>query len=264
MNMSNLNISFDVPFVLTSLVLLTGIISLFDIIFFAARRKYSGKHSIIAEYSRSFFPVLLLVLVIRSFLIQPYRVPTGSLSPTVLPGDFIAVNQFAYGLRLPVLNCKIVNIGEPKRGDIALFRYPNDISILYVKRVVGLPGDHVVYRDKVLTINGKVMWQASIGMDLDISSGFSMPVQVKIEQLGDITHKIFINPGRNLWNTVVDVVVPEGSYFMMGDNRDNSEDSRSWGFVPEENLVGKAFGIWMSWNPEKHGIRWNRIGTKIK
>ena len=262
MNMSNLNISFDVPFVLTSLVLLTGFIALLDILFFAKKRSADKKQPIIIEYSRSFFPVLLLVLLIRSFLIQPYRVPTGSLIPTVLPGDFIVVSQYAYGLRLPVLNNKIFNIGEPKRGDIVLFRFPGDKSILYVKRVIGLPGDHVVYRNKVLIINNIIMMQTPFGMELDAEGGFSMPVQVRIENLDKVTHKIFIRPGYKEYEDV-DVVVPQDSYFMMGDNRDGSNDSREWGFVPEENLVGRAFGIWMSWDSEKTGIRWERIGKKL-
>src|SRR3989304_8281118 len=245
--MSNFNISFDVPFVLTSLVLLTGFIALLDILFFAKKRPVDKKQSIIIEYSRSFFPVLLLVLLIRSFLIQPYRVPTGSLVPTVLPGDFIVVSQYAYGLRLPVLNTKIFNIGEPKRGDIVLFRFPDDISIIYVKRVIGLPGDHVTYRNKILTVNNIVMQQMPFGMDLDTEGGFSVPVQVRIEKLDQVTHKIFIRPGYKE-SEDVDVVVPQNSYFMMGDNRDSSKDSREWGFVPEANLVGKAFGIWMSWD----------------
>lgn len=260
--MSNLNLSFDVPLVLTLLVLVSGAVSLLDICCFSKKRIAGEKQPLLIEYARSFFPVFFLVLLLRSFLIQPYRVPTGSLAPTVLPGDFIVVKQYSYGLRMPVLNTKIVNIGEPKRGDIALFRFPHDLSKIYVKRVIGLPGDHVVYREKLLTINNQLAWQTPIGMDLDVENGFSVPVQARVEQLDQITHKIFIKPGYKDWESV-DLMVPQGFYFMMGDNRDNSVDSRVWGLVPEANLVGKAVAIWLSWDSEKIGVRWERIGKKI-
>lgn len=261
-----MNIFFDVPFILTSLVLISGIIALVDILFLAKKRAVHTKQPLVFEYARSFFPMLLLVWAIRSFLIQPYRVPTGSLEPTILPGDFIVVNQFAYGLKFPVLNTKFFKIGEPKRGDIALFRHPKNQkhpNMILVKRVIGLPGDHVVYQDKVLTINGKQMVQTPIGMDLSMEGEFATPVQVRVEQLDNIEHKIFIKPGRNEWEKI-DVTVPAKSYFMMGDNRDGSSDSRSWGVMPEKNLIGKAFGIWMSWDSDVARVRWERIGKKIK
>ncbi|MBU0743748.1 MAG: signal peptidase I [Gammaproteobacteria bacterium] len=261
--MSNLVIAFDVPSVLTALVFISGIIALLDILVFSKKRPKDKKIPLWSEYARSFFPIFLLVLCIRSFLIQPYRVPTGSLAPTVLPGDFIVVNQYAYGLRLPVLNAKVLNIREPKRGDIALFRYPGDLNKLYVKRVIGLPGDHIVYRNKTLSINGDVAWQTPFGMALDTDgNGFVTPVQVKIENLGKVVHKIFVKSGYKEWENI-DIVVPPASYFMMGDNRDNSEDGRSWGFVPEANLVGKAFATWMSWDSEKNSVRWKRIGKSL-
>jgi signal peptidase I len=257
-----MNIYFDVPFFLTALVLISGGIALVDILFLAKKRPFYKKQPIVVEYARSFFPMLLLVWVVRSFIIQPYRVPTGSLEPTVMPGDFIVVNQFSYGLRLPVLNTKFFNVGEPKRGDIALFRYPENPGILFVKRVIGLPGDHVVYRNKVLTINGERMSQKSLGMDLDTEGGFSIPVEVRTEKLNQVEHKIFIRSGRREGEQT-DITVPIGSYFMMGDNRDSSLDSRYWGFVPEKNLVGKVFGVWMSWDSANTHIRWGRIGKKI-
>ncbi|MDR1057108.1 MAG: signal peptidase I [Coxiellaceae bacterium] len=263
MDLSNLNIAFDVPCVLTFLILITGLISLFDVILLSRKRSLDEKMPIIIEYARSFFPILLLVLLIRSFIIQPYHVPTGSLVPTVLPGDFIVVKQYSYGLRIPVLNTKILNVGEPQRGDIVLFRYPHDLNTLYVKRVIGLPGDHVVYRNKVLTINNVRMWQMPMEIDVDIESGFITPAQVRLENLEKVTHKIFIKPGYKELEAI-DVVVPQDSYFVMGDNRDSSKDSREWGFVPEANLIGKAFGVWMSWDPEKKSIRWPRIGKKIE
>jgi len=260
--MSNMNLSFGVPLVLTLLALISGGIALVDILYLSKKRRSSHKKQpIIIEYARSFFPVFLLVLLIRSFIIQPYRVPTGSLAPTILPGDFVVVSQYAYGLRLPVLNKKVFDIGEPKRGDIVLFRFPDDLTI-YIKRVVGLPGDHIVYRDKILTVNNDIAWQVPLGMELDVEDGFSVPVQLRMEHLGSVIHKIFIRPGYQEWESI-DLIVPPRSYFMMGDNRDNSGDSRKRGFVPEENLIGKAFGVWMSWDSEKYGIRWRRIGNKL-
>jgi signal peptidase I len=260
-----MNITFDFMFFLTLTVIITGIISLIDILFFAKKRvANNSKQPIIIEYSRSFFPVLLLVLLIRAFLIQPYRVPSGSLEPTVLPGDFIVVNQFAYGLHLPVINTRFIKINEPKVGEIALFRWPSNPHIVFVKRVIGVPGDHISYKNKILTVNGKVASQLDIGMDLDQDPALaaSPTVELKIENLPTLAHKIFIRKGVNE-NGDFDIVVPSNSYFMMGDNRDGSDDSRDWGFVPEENLIGKAFGIWMSWNVETNSIRWDRIGKSI-
>lgn len=263
-----MNLSVDFPFILTSLVLLSGIISLIDILFLAKKRAASGKKmSWIVEYSRSFFLVLFLVWVIRSFIFQPYRVPTGSLEPTILPGDFIAVSQFSYGLRLPVIHTKILNIGEPKTGQIVLFRWPVNSSILFVKRVIGTPGDHVIYKNKVLYINGKEMKQTYVGKGFDIEPGEkSRPVIIKQENLNGAKHLIQLAAkGGETEN--FDIIVPKGMYFMMGDNRDDSDDSRMWGFVPEQNLVGEAFGIWMSWDSRAkwgvHKIRWSRIGKGL-
>ena len=259
-----MKILIDFPLILTVIVLVSGLVSLLDVLFLAKRRRISDlKPSWLVEYSRSFFPALLLVLLVRSFVIQPYRVPTGSLEPTVLPGDFILVNQFAYGLHLPVLNTKIVNVGEPKVGDIALFRFPENPSLTYVKRVIGVPGDHVVYKNKSLTINGRVMQQMDLGMALDQEYAVPSAVKVKQEVLPTVTHKIFIRDEITAGATI-DVNVPSGYYFVMGDNRDNSDDSRHWGFVPESNLVGKAFAIWMSWDSQNHAVRWSRIGKAIK
>jgi signal peptidase I len=257
-------LSLDFPLLLTLFVIITGLITLADTVFLAKRRKEDTKLPYAVEFSRSFFPALLLVWIIRSFIIQPYRVPTGSLEPTILPGDFIAVKQFSYGLRLPVINLKIVRISEPHRGDIALFHWPVDPKKLFVKRVIGLPGDHITYQDKLLTINGKPMTQGFLGKAKDIEQdGMTSEVDQKIEDLNGIKHRIFVKPNtRDLVD--IDIVVPEGHYFMMGDNRDDSDDSRSWGFVPENLLIGQAFGIWMSWDSQNHQIRWNRIGRVIK
>jgi len=214
------------------------------------------------EFMRSLFPVLLAVLIIRSFIIQPWRVPTGSLEPTIQPGDFILVNQFSYGLRLPVTNTKIFNIGEPKVGDIAVFRFPPNPNIDYIKRVIGVPGDHVQYIDKVLYINGKRMPQKLISQTLDNEPGGGIPSLLKQEDLNGVKHDILIHKfGGKAVN--FDLTVPKGYYFMMGDNRDNSGDSRFWGFVPEKNLIGKAFMVFMSWNNANDSIRWSRIGNRL-
>jgi signal peptidase I len=215
------------------------------------------------EYCQSFFPVILAVLLLRSFLVEPFRIPSGSMMPTLLVGDFILVNKFDYGIRLPVLNKKIIDIGEPKRGDVVVFRYPKDPSVDYIKRVVGLPGDRIGYYDKILHINGKPVAQVPAGVYVGIGSGVSMSgAGERQEQLGDVQHKILVMPRTP--GLEGEFVVPENEYFVMGDNRDNSNDSRYWGTVPEENLVGKAFRIWMNWDSANGGIEWDRIGKKIQ
>lgn len=217
------------------------------------------------EYARSFFPVLLLILLFRSFLAEPFKIPSGSMMPTLLVGDFILVNKFAYGLRLPVLNTRILEVGEPKRGDVVVFRYPDNPKQDYIKRVVGLPGDEVTYRDKVLYVNGQEVAQTYVGP----YTGPSEPgrnfagAQVRSEQLGDANHRLMLMPGQVAGLEGTWTVQP-GCYFVMGDNRDNSADSRYWrggSCVPEANLVGKAFVIWMNWDG---GVDFGRIGTLIK
>lgn len=255
----------DFPLILTVLVLVAGLICLIDLLFLAKKRKLTAKKQpVIIEYARSFFPVLLIVWVVRSFIVQPYRVPTGSLEPTVLPGDFIVVKQFAYGVRLPVLNTKIMETKEPKIGDIVLFFWPPDPSVVFVKRVVGTPGDHVVYKNKILTINGKEMPQKLLDT---LENSLKEPVYKKEEDLMGVKHAIYVKRNDNFAvndaANNVDVIVPPGKYFMMGDNRDDSYDSRGWGEVPEKNLIGQAFGIWMSWDAENYRVRWNRIGKAI-
>lgn len=253
-------LNYDFPLFLSLLVLVTGILTIIDKYFFAKKRMITGKKQPwYFDYARSFFPALLIVWVIRSFIVQPYRVPTGSLEPTVMPGDFILVKQYSYGLRFPVTQNKIYATGEPKRGDIALFYYPEDTSIRFVKRVVGLPGDHVVYKNKILTVNGQEMPQKEIGPDLSEDPGdLPEPVIRKNETLNGVKHDIFISKDRG-WFKEVDVTVPQGHYFMMGDNRDNSADSREWGFVPEQYLIGKAFAVWLSWDPNTSRVRWHRM-----
>lgn len=222
------------------------------------------KEPTIVEYSKSFFPVILIVLVLRSFLVEPFRIPSGSMMPTLLDGDFILVNKFSYGVRLPVVDWKVIPVGEPQRGDVVVFRFPKDPSIDFIKRVIGLPGDIIEYRDKILYVNGTAADQSIVGSYLGEGAGLYMTgASERTEKLDAVEHAILINgnnPSRN-----IRVTVPEGQYFVMGDNRDHSNDSRFWGFVPEENLVGRAFMIWMNFDEKNDGFfTWSRIGDGIQ
>jgi signal peptidase I len=218
---------------------------------------------ILVEYACSFFPIVLIVLLLRSFLAEPFRIPSGSMMPTLLVGDFILVNKFTYGIRLPVLNKKIIELNEPKRGDIVVFRYPKQPSVDYIKRIIGLPGDKIAYYDKKLHVNGTPINQVSLGRYQGVGQGEDMTgAEHLLEDLNGVEHSILIRDGVTSAEGVY--VVPEGNYFVMGDNRDNSNDSRYWGTVPEENLVGKAFFIWMSWDWQHKGVGIDRIGTVLK
>lgn len=221
------------------------------------------KEPLLVEYSRSFFPVVFVVLLLRSFIFEPFRIPSGSMMPTLLIGDFILVNKYSYGARLPVLNTKILEVAEPKRGDVVVFRFPKNPTVDYIKRVIGLPGDRIAYFDKKLYINGEAAPQVSLGSYSGQGQGETMSGTEQLEEnLTGVKHSILINHNAS---TVEDVfIVPQGQYFVMGDNRDNSNDSRYWGTVPEANLVGKAFFIWMNWDAENYGIAFNRLGTIIK
>ena len=221
------------------------------------------KESTFVEYCKSFFPVILAVLLLRSFLVEPFRIPSNSMMPTLLTGDFILVNKFSYGIRLPVLNKKIIAVGEPGRGDVVVFRYPKDPSVDYIKRVVGLPGDRVGYYNKIVYINGEPAGQVPAGVYIGVGSGISMSgASERQEQLGDALHDILVMPRTP--GLEGEYLVGEDEYFVMGDNRDNSNDSRYWGAVPESNLVGKAFRVWMNWDGANGGIDWDRIGMKIQ
>ncbi|MET0534362.1 MAG: signal peptidase I [Steroidobacter sp.] len=267
---------FDFSFILVAATLLTGLIWGVDTWVFKPKRVREAvagggpgtsssaadhvREPIVVEYARSFFPVILIVLVIRSFLFEPFRIPSDSMMPTLLDGDFIFVNKFSYGLRLPVVNSKIVAIGQPQRGDVIVFRLPRDPATNYIKRLVGLPGDHIVVRGQNLYINGERVKVDMVG----IYEGHGHDgAQLATEHLGAIDHQVLYLPDR--YTRDYDEVVPEGHYFFMGDNRDNSRDSRFpevW-FVPERNLVGKAVRIWLNWDLPNAPI-WDRIGDPIR
>ncbi len=245
---------------LVILTAVSGIIYLLDVLIWSKKRKTQQQPSRLIEYSRSFFPVFLIVLLLRSFLVEPFRIPSGSLEPTLLVGDFLAVNKFAYGLRLPVWEKKVLPIANPKTGEIVVFRWPPDPSYDYIKRVIGVPGDKIAYRNKTLTVNGVEAKQTFVRYTTDESSGNA--VAEYRENLNGVEHEIFTRP--NVPAVDFEVTVPEGQYFMMGDNRDDSADSRFWGFVADKYLRGKAFLIWMSWNGKTDMVRWDRIGRMIK
>jgi len=221
------------------------------------------KEPLLVEYAHSFFPVLLLVLLLRSFIVEPFRIPSGSMMPTLLIGDFILVNKFTYGIRLPVVNTKVVDIGNPQRGDIVVFRFPQDPSVDYIKRIVALPGDRIAYYNKQLYVNGERVQQTRLGEYLGTGKGTSMSGAALLsEDLAGKSHDMLIREGQP--SVQGEFVVPGGNYFVMGDNRDNSNDSRYWGTVPEANLVGKAFLIWMNWDWDNGGIAFNRLGTSLR
>lgn len=273
--------SFDFATIMVIALVITGIIWFIDARYGVPKRKMevarlqnngaataeaiekANKEPILAEYSRSFFPVILIVLLLRSFLVEPFRIPSGSMIPTLLVGDFILVNKFSYGIRLPVIEKKIIAIGEPKRGDVVVFRFPRDPSVDYIKRVIGLPGDRIEYRNKMLFVNGERVTVDFVGPFTGTKSGLPIPgANVLNEEITGVKHEILIESSKPSFNG--EFVVPEGEYFVMGDNRDNSNDSRYWGTVPEENLVGRAFMIWMNFSIDEGGVAWKRIGSFIQ
>lgn len=222
------------------------------------------------DYARSFFPVLLLVFLLRGFVAEPFNIPSGSMLPTLEDGDYILVNKFSYGVRLPILRTKIMDTWEPKRGDVVVFRYPVNPDQNYIKRLIGLPGDVIEYRNKELFVNGEKMPLAQIEDYLEFNrqepqSRFVQEVTVDDEADAEkVAFPILHFKGRYPRGPEGRWVVPEDQYFMMGDNRDNSKDSRAWLFVPDENIVGKAFFIWMHYNRKGGGFDFGRIGNNIK
>lgn len=276
------------PLLLVIAVAVCGVLALIDLLFLAPRRRtaiaaYQGSVSqvdpqvlqklarepVLVEYGKSFFPVLALVLVLRSFLVEPFQIPSGSMKPTLEVGDFILVNKFSYGIRLPVVDTKVIEIGEPQRGDVMVFRFPSEPTVNYIKRVVGLPGDHVRYSsDKRLFVNGQPVAEQLIGDE----PGSLGSARLFSEQLGEAEHLIRKEMRRYRIEPDREWKVPAGHYFMMGDNRDNSNDSRYWddpaiapelqGMVPDRNIVGKAFAVWLSWPAPKlsHMPTFERVG----
>lgn len=289
---------FTFAFLLLALTAFTLVVILVDIVWQRNHEKHNGaaRETLpkLVDYSRSFFPILLIVLLLRSFVFQPYQVPTGSLEPTVVPGDLIFVEQFAYGLKMPVWNNVLVETTHLKRGDIALFHYPINPNLNYVKRVIGVPGDTISYVDNVLTINGKKMTITDTNVskeDIPQPGMAGCPAEIYNENLVNsagktIKHQILLRKpsllprcasssqnfgGGNFYN----LKVPPHTYFMMGDNRDDSDDSRFWGFVPESDFIGKATLVWFNWNSDgkwfsgrfpyffTDKVRWSRIGTTL-
>ena len=223
-------------------MLVSGVIYGLDILYFKTKRN-GREPGIIIDYSRSFFPVLFLVLMLRSFLFEPFQIPSGSMLPTLKIGDFILVNKFDYGLRLPVLGDTVFEVGGPKRGDVMVFKYPEDPRINFIKRVVGIPGDTVEYRNKVVYVNGEAQTLAPV---VPNGSLVIPPLTEEVtERLDDREHRIWrrMTQGRDFGP----IQIPAGQYFVMGDNRDNSNDSRVWGFVDDSLIVGRAFAVWMHW-----------------
>lgn len=260
----------DFSFWLLVLSVLSGIIWLVDSLFFKPQRmrqqalKTNGEvvqEPLVVEYARSFFPVLLIVFLLRSFLFEPFRIPSDSMMPGLQSGDFIFVSKYSYGIRLPIINRTIIDTGKPQRGDVIVFRLPRDPSTNYIKRLIGLPGDHVQVINDQVFINGKQMTQTPAGSYSDERYS-NEPIAT--EDLGTVKHLVMFQRGR--WPKDFDGIVPAGHYLFMGDNRDNSEDGRfgDVGYVPDENLVGRAQLIWFNYIPWLHMPKFSRIGTRIR
>jgi len=266
--------------ILFILLLITGAVTLADKLVFSKQRAEDEPEPWWIEYPKSFFPVILIVFLLRSFLVEPFKIPSSSMRPTLEVGDFILVNKFTYGIRLPIVEKKIIDINQPQRGDVLVFRYPLDPSLDYIKRVVGVPGDEVTYKDKQLIINGQPQALKPDGSYSYLEGTLAFVTTQRFqEKLGEATHDVAhltdappvriggvrSFPGRE--NCVYNesgftCKVPPGSYFMMGDNRDNSEDSRYWGFVPDDHIRGKAFFIWWNWD-DVSSMAFKRIGRGI-
>jgi signal peptidase I len=273
----------DFPLILVILVFGSGMIWLLDAIFLAPGRRRlaselqgqfpgwqqegseqaasyqkrlaeTAREPLVVEYAKSFFPVLLVVFVLRSFLVEPFQIPSSSMVPTLEVGDYILVNKYTYGIRLPVIRTKVLALNEPKRGDVMVFFPPHMNDTYYIKRVVGLPGDNITYRDKRLFVNGEEVPQEMLAV---LPEGLSR-YQMGMETLGGVRHLFQNDESRPARDFSVEVL--PGHYFMMGDNRDNSSDSRVWGQVPEKDIVGKAFAVWMHWDSLFSIPSFSRVG----
>ena len=267
--------------ILFILLVITGLVTLADKLVWSKRRVEGEEEPWWIEYPKSFFPVILIVFLLRSFLVEPFKIPSSSMRPTLEVGDFILVNKFTYGIRLPIVEKKIIDINQPQRGDVLVFRYPLDPSLDYIKRVIGVPGDEVTYRNKQLIINGTPQALKPDGSYSYLEGTLAFVTTQRFQEtIGDRTHDVAhltdappvrmggvrTFPGRE--NCVYNESgftcrVPTGSYFMMGDNRDNSEDSRYWGFVPDDHIRGKAFFIWWNWD-DVSSFAFKRIGSGIR
>ncbi len=262
-----MGVSFDLEYILVGSLLFFGLVLLYY--FFVGSKKLSAGDQIplLQDFARSFFPLILAIIILRSLVAEPFKIPSGSMIPTLEIGDFILVKKYAYGLRLPIINTKLLDTGKPKRGDVVVFRYPPNPALHYIKRVIGLPGDQVQFtEDKKLIINGKIAHYKAAGhyqsKNIKNSRKNEMADKLKETLPKGKPHDVILFGHTSIAG---DWVVPEGHYFMMGDNRDNSSDSRSWGFVPEDNLVGKASLVWLHWNRFEggDGFQTNRIGTEV-
>jgi signal peptidase I len=247
--------------ILVTLTAVTGAVVLVNYIYlkkFAPITNGSNvKQNWAIETCKSFFPVFLIVLVLRSFFFEAFRIPSGSMKPTLVEGDFIIVNKYTYGVRLPILGTQLIPLSKPKAGDIIVFRHTDGKDL--IKRVVGVPGDHIQYKDKQLFINGEIV---PTDFYQPTHDGHNPAVE-STEHLNNIVHNIYVYPHIKRIYSYDDIVVPANSYFVLGDNRDNSEDGRYWGFVPDKDLLGKAVATWMSWDGNNHDIRWSRIGRSV-
>ena len=255
----------DISSVLTLLLGISGLIWILDAALLRARRRGAAhgaavKQPLLVKYARSFTPVLVIVLLVRCFVFEPFRIPSASMMPGLKDGDFIFVNKYRYGLRLPLVNTKIMPTGNPERGDVIVFRLPSDPAIHFIKRLIGLPGDHIVVKDNHVFINGAQIGQRPGGL-YQGGDGFSGS-DLAIETLGDKHHLIMLAPDRPA--TDFDAVVPDSHYFFMGDNRNDSADGRFAlvGFVPEENLLGPATRIGLNYRLN-HWANWRRAWMPI-
>ncbi|MCP1726675.1 signal peptidase I [Natronospira proteinivora] len=262
----------NLALILVIATLVTGLVWALDRLWLIRLRSDDADEPTVVEWCRAFFPVLLIVLVLRSFIAEPFRIPSASMMPTLVVGDFILVNKFAYGLRLPVLETKILDLGQPERGEVAVFRYPPNPSKDYIKRVIGVPGDHVAYRNNTLYINGEAVNQQVMGeyepREVDRRRDRVLDGSILMEEtLGAQDYEILVSPrasGMPSQELEQGIRVPEGEYLMLGDNRDNSLDGRHWGFVPEDHLRGRAMVIWLSWEAFGAAPQWGRVGQVIR